>query len=146
MNEVVEGMLAFTRNIVPREVECDLEAILRQSIAMLEDEIERARAAVTLSLPECGVKLAADPTLLDRAFTNIVQNAVQVVGEGCRVDIRVSARSGGWPEIVFRDNGPGISEEIIRENFQSVFHGARAGRRPGAGDSAPDSRGARAAG
>ncbi len=121
MNDVIEGMLAFTRNIVPKEVECDLEAILRQSISMLEREIGEAQAEIALSVPERGVTLIVDPMLLDRAFTNIVQNAVQVVGSGCRVDIRVVMRSGGEVEISFRDNGPGISDEIIEKIFNPFF-------------------------
>ncbi len=127
LNRVIEGMLAFTRNIVPNMVRCGLEAVIGQVLASLEREIEIHDAEIIVTAPSEEVIVQADPLLLARAFANIIQNAIQAMEDGGRIDIRVVERSGGIVEVSFRDHGPGIEEGIAEMIFNPFFTGREEG-------------------
>jgi two-component system sensor histidine kinase FlrB len=77
----------------------------------------------TLELPEPDICILANKTSLASAITNLVHNAVQVVGEG--VQIHLSARrTSDHPErvcISVEDNGPGIEQDSIEKIFEPFF-------------------------
>jgi len=121
LNSVVEGMLVFTRNISPRFVRCNLADVVRQAISSLERAIKNSRTAVALVAPKSEIIVQADGALLGRAFSNIIENAIQAInGEG-RIEVRLTARPNGGAEIAFEDSGPGISEDIIEKVFNPLF-------------------------
>jgi signal transduction histidine kinase len=126
LNEVVESMLAFTRNIALNRVECSLNEILRGALASLAPEIEKSRTAVNVVAPgEIGASV--DAALLATAFSNIVRNAIQAMGDGGRLDVRLTPRSDGSAEISFKDSGPGIAEDVIEKIFNPFFTGREGG-------------------
>jgi signal transduction histidine kinase len=71
-----------------------------------------------------GVTVAADPERLRRALINVINNALQAMEElrapGQSLEITTSA-SDGLCEIVVRDSGPGIPEEIRERIFEPLF-------------------------
>jgi two-component system, OmpR family, sensor histidine kinase KdpD len=101
----------------------DLLAAARESIGPYG---ERVRLALDDDLPP----LRADPTQLERAFANLLENAV-VHGEGQPVLVR--SRLVG-PRLVVRvvDQGPGIPDNLRERIFEPFY---RAPGTPGGGGS-----------
>jgi two-component system sensor histidine kinase KdpD len=95
----------------------DLLAAARESIGPYGDQVR-------LSLDQDLPPLRADPTQLERAFANLLENAV-VHGEGQPVLVR--SRLVG-PRLVVRvvDQGPGIPENLRERIFEPFY------RAPGA--------------
>ena len=61
-----------------------------------------------------------DPNRIQRAFQNIILNAVQAMPEGGKLEIKTLARKT-MVEIIFRDTGVGISEENLQKIFEPLF-------------------------
>ena len=70
----------------------------------------------------------ADPVLLERAVSNLLDNAIKYSPDGAPVE--VSVRGG---EVVVADNGPGIAEEDLPRVFDRFYRAATARSKPGAG-------------
>ena len=85
--------------------------------------------------PGTPLLLALEPTLvagvparLERAVTNLLDNAVKYSPPGEPVEIALSGI-----ELTVRDHGPGISAEDLAHVFDRFYRGAEARGRPGSG-------------
>ncbi|HZT16829.1 MAG TPA: HAMP domain-containing sensor histidine kinase [Gaiellaceae bacterium] len=72
--------------------------------------------------------VSADPVLLDRAVSNLLDNAVKYSPQGAPIE--VSVREG---EVVVADHGPGVAEEDLPRIFDRFYRAAAARAKPGAG-------------
>ncbi len=95
------------------------------------ESIGQHGAQVRLALDEDLPALSADPTQLERAFANLLENAV-VHGEGQPVLVR--SRLVG-PRLVVRvvDRGPGIPENLRERIFEPFYRGPGAASGSGSG-------------
>ncbi len=109
----------------------DLREPLRHAIKALEPQL-RARGAHALALaePRAPMPVVGDASLLQEAFTAVLQNAVDATAGGG--SIRVTARSGtqrrGWLrpkqpvwEVVVEDDGVGVAQADLERVFQPFF-------------------------
>jgi two-component system sensor histidine kinase MprB len=70
----------------------------------------------------------ADPVLLERAVSNLLDNAVKYSPEGAPVEVTVR---GG--EVIVADHGPGIAAEDLPRVFDRFYRAATARSKPGSG-------------
>lgn len=61
-----------------------------------------------------------DPHQLRQVFLNLLENAVQAVGEAGKVELRAQALPGAV-ELAIEDSGPGVSESIRRRLFEPLI-------------------------
>ncbi len=64
--------------------------------------------------------IQADPGQLGRVFGNIVKNSVDAMPEGGEISVETGLQ-GDYIEVEFRDNGPGIPEDVLRKVFDPYF-------------------------
>jgi signal transduction histidine kinase len=81
--------------------------------------------AVTVTI-DAPARCTGDPVALERALTNVIENAVRHART--RVDVRVD---GAGVEVA--DDGPGFPAEDLAHVFEPLFRGDRARRADGAG-------------
>ena len=98
---------------------------------LVEGVVERARARAphatfVMSLTPTTVRV--DPVLLERAVSNLLDNAVKYSPAGAPIE--VSVREG---EVLVADHGPGIAEEDLPRIFDRFYRAAAARSKPGAG-------------
>jgi two-component system sensor histidine kinase MprB len=98
---------------------------------LIEEVVERARRSASPSL----LRLELTPTIvsgvparLERAVSNLVDNAVKYSPSGEPVEIVLRGE-----ELTVRDHGPGISEQDRPHVFDRFYRGAEARGRPGSG-------------
>jgi two-component system, OmpR family, sensor histidine kinase MprB len=108
---------------------------------LVSDIAERTRR----HSPGTPLQLALEPTLiagvparLERAVTNLLDNAVKYSPPGEPVEIALADRGSressiGGIELTVRDHGPGISAEDLAHVFDRFYRGAEARGRPGSG-------------
>jgi len=72
--------------------------------------------------------VAGVPARLERAVSNLIDNAVKYSPPGAPVEIRLRGE-----ELTVRDHGPGISAEDLPYVFDRFYRGAEARGRPGSG-------------
>ncbi|HEY5295745.1 MAG TPA: HAMP domain-containing sensor histidine kinase [Gaiellaceae bacterium] len=93
--------------------------------------VERAQARapqVTFVTALSHSMVRADVVLLERAVSNLLDNAVKYSPDGAPIE--VSVRGG---EVVVTDHGPGISETDLPRVFDRFYRAASARSKPGAG-------------
>jgi signal transduction histidine kinase len=78
---------------------------------------------ITLSVETEPVpKVSGDARLLERAIVNLLENALQAVGEKGQVVVRLRRRAEkARVEIEVEDSGPGVEPEVLRRVFEPFF-------------------------
>ncbi len=131
LSRLVENLLDVSRlesgKAEPHREPVELIDLLAAARESLGAHGERVRLALDQDLPP----LRADPTQLERAFANLLENAV-VHGEGQPVLVR--SRLVG-PRLVVRvvDCGPGIPENLRERIFEPFYRAPGAGSGAGSG-------------
>jgi putative PEP-CTERM system histidine kinase len=117
--EKLNGMLRQLR-VQPQPAESakpvDLAALLRGIVA----ERSRADRSISLELRTKTASVVADGDRLKALIDHLVQNALDAIGEGGRVGIRLTD-TGRMAAIEIEDNGPGMDPEFIRDRLFRPF-------------------------
>jgi two-component system, OmpR family, sensor histidine kinase MprB len=123
---VINDLIDLARGEEPRE---DLEEVRLD--LLVEEVVQRARR----HSPATPLHAELDPTLvtgvparLERAVSNLIDNAVKYSPPEQPVEIALTATS-----LTVRDHGPGISDEDLPHIFDRFYRGAEARGRPGSG-------------
>jgi two-component system sensor histidine kinase MprB len=98
---------------------------------MVGEVIDRARRhspAARFQVELAPTIVAGLPARLERALTNLIDNAVKYSPPGEAVEILLRGE-----ELTVRDHGPGISAEDLPHVFDRFYRGAEARGRPGSG-------------
>ena len=93
--------------------------------------VERAKARatqMTLVTALTPTQVEGDPMLLERAVSNLIDNAVKWSPPGGPIEVTV--RAG---EVVVADGGPGVAEQDLPHVFDRFYRAAAARAKPGAG-------------
>jgi signal transduction histidine kinase len=121
LNNVVEGMLAFTSNIVPQPASCNLEDVIEEAISYLVPQIDESGCTVICDLPREAPLCHIDDELVKRAFMNIVKNALEAMKGGGTLRISISQETPESLTVCFKDTGPGIPPEMLDKIFNPFF-------------------------
>jgi two-component system, NtrC family, nitrogen regulation sensor histidine kinase NtrY len=107
---------------LPVMVAFDLSALVADLARSMKALLEADGITLSLSLPGKVTPVMADPELLERALTNLLQNAADAVRGGQDPQIGIEVQAGTMETIVrIRDNGPGIPTDRIDEIFVPFF-------------------------
>ncbi len=118
MNRLVGDLLSLSRveedeRVRPRQ-SVDLGDCLEATLGPLRPLAARGDVALSLTLPEAGVRVPGDADQLRQVFTNLIENAVKYGGEAGRVTITLTTtpRDPGLRApaaiVTVNDTGPGI--------------------------------------
>jgi two-component system sensor histidine kinase MprB len=111
------------------------ERKLRVEALHLDDLVATAVERAKSRAPDATFVTALSPTvvqadhvLLDRAISNLLDNAVKYSPPGAPIEVTV--RDG---EVVVADHGPGVADEDLARIFDRFYRSATARSKPGAG-------------
>jgi PAS domain S-box-containing protein len=118
VSRIVQGRIELKREAI------EFGALLAQILATARPMLEGRGQHVTLRLPRQPVWLDGDPVRLTQVISNLLDNAGKYTQAGG--DIELDADVAGQ-EIAFRvrDNGPGISAELLPHVFDLFQQGDR---------------------
>jgi PAS domain S-box-containing protein len=126
---VVENLKGFSRP-GPRDMECpiDVHKAIHTAVGILHHEITRG-------CQDFRVDYAPDPPIakgclqeLEQVLINLIQNSLQALPDRARA-IRISAstdRASGTVEIVVRDEGEGMTPDVLKNVTRPFFSTKRA--------------------
>jgi signal transduction histidine kinase/HAMP domain-containing protein len=121
--DVSDDYLRVARLPQPRLQPIDLRSLVRDVVEFAGPELERARVAVELALPEAPESeafIAADEGQVRQALVNLVRNAREAMEDGGR--LRVSLRAdASTVTLSIEDEGPGIDEDVRLRIFDPFF-------------------------
>jgi signal transduction histidine kinase len=119
LRRIVTEFSAFARPPAPTREPQDLAEIVSEAIAPYRAVLPPG-VRLGLHLPPGLPTVQGDRRLLERAVLNLVENALQAVGEKGTIDVRTRAVDGRL-EVEVEDSGPGLPPEMRDRLFEPFF-------------------------
>lgn len=99
----------------------DLNELVARAIGMARPRARTKEVQLAVRETPEVVNVRADPLLMREVITNLLNNAIDAVGQGGRVDASTGRRGNGWPYFSIADNGPGVSDDQRHHLFEPHF-------------------------
>lgn len=123
MKRLIDEFASLTRFPTPSTRPIELVSLVRSVIETVP--VSSPEAEVRLSAPD-EVRLLADPTMLEHAVLNLIENALDSLPDGSGyVEVHVSRESGATLSV--HDTGKGMEEETVTRIFDEHFTTKRRG-------------------
>ena len=133
--KIVQNLLTFARaKKTEREYHC-INDIIKHTIELREYSLKANNIKVILELEEGLPRTMVDLFQLQQVFINIINNAedAMVAANGRGTILIKTRKKRNKVEIAFKDDGPGISREIIHKVFDPFFTTKDVGKGTGLG-------------
>ncbi len=136
MASIINYLRTFTRKSTEGFDWVDLKTVMTEVFKMMDRQFKQHQITVSISVSDDLPKLYANPVQLEQVFINLATNARDAIestqrGNG-EIKIQMSARQGCL-EIVFEDNGVGMSEKNKQKVFNPFFTTKEVGKGMGLG-------------
>ena len=102
----------------------DVRVPLNDTIALLRGQLEQTRTTVRCDFVDQAPFVSVDEAQLKQLFLNLCLNAIEAMGTGGEIRVRVSRRDGqgsDWIAIEVSDSGPGIPDSVRAHIFDPFF-------------------------
>ena len=117
LSGILDGFLEYAKPGAATFGPCDLSAMLRDCVNLLErSDEQREHHTLQLKIPE-ELVLRGEEHLLRQIFWNLSRNALQAMPDGGELEIS-AVRKNGRVVLRWQDNGVGMTEEIRRQAFE----------------------------
>ena len=120
MSRLLDDLLDVSRitrgKLVLRRSAVDLASVIAAAQEPARPLIEERRHTLVVKLPQEPIRLVSDPVRLAQVLANLLINAAKYTDSGGRIELEAS-RSGGALVVAVRDNGIGISAEMMPRVF-----------------------------
>jgi signal transduction histidine kinase len=110
VSRITRGMITLAR--APLEV----ATLITRAVETIQPLLDEHEHRLTLQIPPEPLRVNGDTTRLTQALGNVLGNAAKYTDRGGRIELRCS-REGADVEIRVRDNGVGISPELLPRIF-----------------------------
>lgn len=125
---ILRGMLNFARTPEKDKSLTDINAIIRDILALIKYQTEYKKVGITADLGPGLPGLMAVPGQLRQVFMNIIVNALQSVSGGGEISVSTStAESGKHIVVRISDTGCGIPEGEINKIFNPFYTSKKTG-------------------
>ncbi|WP_308910504.1 PAS domain S-box protein [Pseudokordiimonas caeni] len=140
-SQLIRQLLAYGRRQALQPAAVDLNTLVRHFIGLARRSVSPAidiREDLTASLP----KVLVDPGQLETALLNIILNAADALDGSGRITVATrldkassgnKGHAGGYVRLEVRDNGQGMSNDVLARIFEPFFTTKTAGKGSGLG-------------
>jgi PAS domain S-box-containing protein len=137
MASIIGYLRAFTRKSVEKHEQTDVHQAVEEALKMLSRQFAARGIKVERDFSKDVPEVYANPLQLEQVFINLATNArdaIEATGRGSGT-VRISTRlvEGKIVEIVFRDDGIGMSERTKAKAFNPFFTTKEVGKGMGLG-------------
>ena len=116
VQEMLQDLADVTRGKAHAVESCALREVVDAAVTAVADRAERQKVDIKVDV-QPSLELLLDRSPMERAFENLLGNALDVMPEGGA--LRVSAvRADGAVQVLVEDSGPGIPDAIRPRLFQ----------------------------
>ena len=131
---IIENLMKFTRQEKAILEPTDINRVIEDAIAIVDHQLSINRVKIVKNLAGDLPQIMASANQIQQVLMNLMINAQQALdGEPGRVGIMTSNRQGKWVEIIVKDTGPGMPEEVKAHIFEPFFTTKPAGKGTGLG-------------
>ncbi len=127
LKEMLDNLMTIIRHRKIQKTSIGVNAVVERSLNLLTDELRIRRVNWETDLDHSVPEIFADPVHLQQIFMNIVVNACEALAalpRGQERQLHVFSKFDSMNrkvEIAFKDNGPGIPEEVKKHVFEPFF-------------------------
>jgi PAS domain S-box-containing protein len=118
--DIIRRVRSYVARGSPERRPINLEAIARESAALLSAEARRQRVQIQLDVQPPAGPLLADPVAIQQVLVNLLRNALESLADidGRPRSVALAARpADGFIEVSVSDSGCGLNAESQRELF-----------------------------
>ncbi|KAA5547356.1 sensor histidine kinase [Roseiconus nitratireducens] len=120
--KITGTILAQARNRSESLEPTDLGEIVRDTLVLLEREMNKYRINVATEIDPATSKVNASGNQIQRVLLNLLINARQAMPDGGELTVRLrNSEETGFVDLVIRDNGSGIPAETLPRIFDPFF-------------------------
>jgi signal transduction histidine kinase len=120
LDEFLGEFLEFAKPQPHEPAPTDLNELLRETLLLLNPLAKKRRVAIGLLLSPDAPVCLADGNALKRAFLNVVLNGIEACSAGGTVEVE-SRLEAGRCLVAVRDDGPGVSEDVLSRVFEPYY-------------------------
>lgn len=116
-NKIITDILNFSRDSTPVRLESNINRLVQEILlkAMIPEEVR-----VVTEFDEDILPVAIDPTQVAQIFLNLLENAVNAMGQSGRIWV-ATMRNEKTIQVFFVDDGPGIAEKDLENIFEPLY-------------------------
>ncbi|MCC9603960.1 sensor histidine kinase [Stieleria sp. JC731] len=119
---ITTTILAQARNRSDAMEPTDLVALVKDTMVLLEREMNKYRVSVNTEFAEDAAKAMAAGNQIQRVLLNLLINARQAIGESGNLYLAVrNSDDGEHVEVMVRDSGCGIPSDTLPKIFEPFF-------------------------
>lgn len=119
-NAIVTDLLKFARQSTPQLTQRDLRETVEGSLRLTGYLLRKGGVRVEQKIPDREVPIVYDAQQVEQVLINLIQNAVQAMPKGGKLEVELRHRDGG-AEIRVRDTGTGIPADVLPKIFDPFF-------------------------
>jgi len=120
-SSITHRLLGFAKQVQTKTETIDLRLFITEVMSFLEKEISYRNIEIKMLIPEDLPSIKSDRGQLQQIFLNILNNAIEELENGGKIDISIQERHGGMVALTVADNGRGIAEEDLKNIFEPFF-------------------------
>lgn len=120
LNTIITDFLNYARPRTPNLRSCRVESVLEKNISFLAPQIDERNITVRRDYAEQIPTVEADEEMLYQVFLNLIINAMEAMPAGGEISISIQ-NGGDHLEVVVRDKGEGIPDEILEKIWNPFF-------------------------
>jgi len=125
LDRVVEELLDFARPVRPDRRPTDVNAVVRESTALVSEDAAFKTVSVQTRLGEGLPPVLVDPHQIRQALLNLLLNGIDAAGSGGTVVVEtaLAVGQGGAAHVTVgvRDNGAGLAPDEIPKIFEPFY-------------------------
>lgn len=133
--EITHRLLRFGRRMETTQDMVDVNNLLSETITFLENEAHYRDITIQTQYDTGLPEVTTDSNQLQQVFLNIIDNAIDAVGQSGKIFVQTAQVSNSSKEILvtIQDNGPGMPKEVLARIFDPFFTTKRADEGTGLG-------------
>jgi len=120
LSATVQRMLDFYRPGAAKSESLQITELLKYIITLTEKQLSERGIAVRMDVPETLPEVVAVSSQLQQVFINLILNSYDAMPGGGELCITGREANDGV-EVIFQDNGPGVSQENASSVFEPFF-------------------------
>lgn len=117
---LAQDLLDVSQSAKPDFKVLSLESVLEDALALAGGRCQQGGVKINRNFQHPLPLVSVDPEQIRQVFINVINNAVDAMPHGGKLDISLFSR-GDWIELDFQDTGHGIAKENLKKVFEPLF-------------------------
>ncbi|MHC4777332.1 MAG: sensor histidine kinase, partial [Planctomycetota bacterium] len=133
--EIVSKLLQFARKGEGKRVACDLHEQIGEAIEMASFSGSSKDITIETAFTGAEARIECNPEEVRQVFMNLIQNAIHAIQDDRKkgaITVRTEL-SDGWFTTSVGDDGPGVSDDLLKRVFDPFFTTKEVGKGTGLG-------------